>query len=134
MSCIVLMIPCCDLLQYLLSHLPSSLWCYILLLCNFLFLLCCTACPGAPASPNIVSNVPPTSTLSWSSPSSSGWSFTYEVRMTNGNSIVPRQSSTTAQISGLQAETLYTVVIFAFPVSTLCPSQSRMFTFLRSQC
>ena len=57
----------------------------------------------------------------------------YEVSWTNGSTIVSRQAGTTAQIPGLQAETNYTVVITAYPVSTLCPDQSTTFTLMTSQ-
>ena len=90
-------------------------------------------CPGAPVSPIAVSDIPPTAYLSWSPPSASGWSFTYEVTWTNGIIIVPKQASTTAEIPGLQAETQYSVVITAFPDSTVCPSQSVNFTFMTRQ-
>ena len=93
-----------------------------------------TACPGPPEAPTVVSDVPPHVDLSWSRPSANGaWMYMYEVSYTNGDNIVPRQSSTTAQIPGLQAETQYSVVITAFPVSNLCPDQSTTFTFMTSQ-
>ena len=92
------------------------------------------ACPGAPEAPTLVSGVPPNAALSWSPPSASGaWSYMYEISWTNGNIIVSRQAGTTAQIPGLQAETNYTVVITAYPVNTLCPNQSTMFTFMTTQ-
>ena len=79
-----------------------------------------TACPGPPETPSILSDVPPNAALSWSPPSASGaWSYTYEVSWTNGSIIVARQAGTTGQIPGLQAETEYTVVITAYPDSTL---------------
>ena len=97
-------------------------------------LLYATACPGAPEVPILVSGIPPNADLSWSRPSASGaWSYTYEVSWTNGSVIVPRQASTTGQIPGLQAETQYTVVITAYPDSTLCLQQSATFTFLMMQ-
>ena len=57
----------------------------------------------------------------------------YDVASRNGNNIVPRQAATTGQITGLQADEQYTVVIAAYPDSTLCPAQSAMFTFRTSQ-
>ena len=92
----------------------------------------CTDCPGAPVAPIYTNSVPPSPALSWS-PSSSAWSFTYKVTRTNGSIIVPRQAGTTVQIPGLQAETPYTVVITAYPDSTLCPEQSVTFTFRTGQ-
>ena len=103
----------------------------------FIVVLYATACPGAPEAPTLVSGIPPNAALSWSPPSASGaWSYMYEVSWTNGSTIVPRQAGTTAQIPGLQAETNYTVVITAYPVSTLCPDQSTTFTFMtiQSEC
>ena len=93
-----------------------------------------TVCPGLPETPSLVSDVPPNPTLSWSPPSASGaWSYTYAVSWTNGSVIVPRQAGTTGQITGLQAETQYTVEITAYPDSSLCPDQSAIFTFMTSQ-
>jgi len=93
-----------------------------------------TACPGPPEAPTLVSNVPPNADLSWSPPSASGaFNIEYEVSWTNGSVIVPRQTGTTAQISGLQAETEYTVEITAYPDSALCPNQSTTFTFSTTQ-
>ena len=93
-----------------------------------------TACPGPPETPSLVVDVPPNADLSWSSPSASGaWSYTYEVSWTNGSVIVPRQTGTTGQIPGLQAETEYSLVITAYPDSTLCPDQSAIFTFMTTQ-
>ena len=93
-----------------------------------------TACPGLPETPSIVSDIPPNSNLSWSPPSASGaWSYTYEVSWTNGSIIVSRQAGTTGQITGLQAETEYTVEITAYPDSTLCPDQSTTFSFMTDQ-
>ena len=93
-----------------------------------------TACPGPPESPTAVNDVSPHVDLSWSRPSAAGaWMYMYEVSWTNGSNIVPRQTSTTAQIPGLQAETSYTVVITAYPISNLCPDQSTTFTFTTSQ-
>ena len=93
-----------------------------------------TACPGPPVASIRISNVPPDVDLSWSPPSASGaWSYTYEVSWTNGSVIVPRQAGSTAQITGLQAETDYTVEITAYPESTLCPEQSTNFTFDTTQ-
>ena len=93
-----------------------------------------TACPGAPEAPTLDSSVPPTIALSWTSPTSNGaWIFTYQGSWTNESIVIPRQASTTAQIPELQAETQYTVVITAFPVSILCPNQSTAFTFRTSQ-
>ena len=97
-------------------------------------LLCFTVCPGPPEAPTLVSGVPPNAAVSWSPPSASGaWSYMYEVSWTNGSNIVPRQAGTTAQITGLQAETQYTMVITAFPVSTLCSNKSTAFTFMTTQ-
>ena len=93
-----------------------------------------TACPGPPETPSLVSDVPPNAALSWSPPSASGaWSYTYEVFWTNESVSVPRQAGTTGQISGLQAATEYTLVITAYPDSTLCPKQSSIFTFMTTQ-
>ena len=93
-----------------------------------------TACPGSPEAPTLVSDVPPNAALSWSPPSASGaWSYTYEVSWTNGSIILPRQAGTTGQIPGLQAETQYTVVITAYPDSTLCPDQSMNIMFNTTQ-
>ena len=98
------------------------------------FVLYGTACPGPLEAPTLVSGVPPEAALSWSPPSASGaWSYTYEVTWTNGSIIVPRQAGTAGQISGLQAETQYTVEITAYPDSTLCPAQSTEFTFMTTQ-
>ena len=97
-------------------------------------LLHVTACPGPPEAPSLDSSTPPNVNLSWSPPSASGaWSYTYEVSWTNGSVIVPRQESTTAQISGLQAETQYSVEIAAYPDSTLCPDQSTTLMFMTTQ-
>ena len=97
-------------------------------------LLYATDCPGSPEAPTLVSGIAPTAHLSWSPPSASGaWSYTYEVSWTNGSVIVTRQAGTTAQIPGLQAETEYTVVVTAYPESTLCPNQSTAFTFTTTQ-
>ena len=97
-------------------------------------LLYTTACPGAPEVPILVSGIPPNAALSWSPPSASGaWSYTYEVSWTNGSVIVPRQAGTTAQITGLQAETQYTVEITAYPDSTLCPDQATTLMFMTTQ-
>ena len=105
------------------------MWYYL-----FHVLLYATACPGAPEVPTLVSGIPPNADLSWSPPSASGaWSYTYEVSWTNGSVIVPRQAGTNGQIPGLQAETQYTVVITAYPDSTLCLQQSATFTFLTMQ-
>ncbi len=93
-----------------------------------------TACPGAPEALTLDSNIPPNVDLSWSPPSASGaWSYTYEVSWTNGSVIVPRQADTTGQISGLQAETQYTVEITVYPESTLCPDQATTFMFMTTQ-
>ena len=98
------------------------------------FYILYAVCPGPPEAPTLVSGVPPNAALSWSPPSASGaWSYMYEVSWTNGSNIVPRQAGTTAKIPGLQAETNYTVVITAYPVNTLCPNQSTMFTFMTTQ-
>ena len=106
----------------------------VLLKYPFHVLLNATACPGAPEVPILVSGIPPNADLSWSPPSASGaWSYTYEVSWTNGSVIVTRQAGANGQISGLQAETQYTVVIAAYPDSTLCPGQSEPFTFLTMQ-
>ncbi len=97
-------------------------------------LLYTTACPGPPEMPSLVSDVPPNAALSWSPPSASGaWSYTYEVSWTNGSVIVSRQAGTTGQITGLQAETEYTLGITAYPNSTLCPDQSINITFNTTQ-
>ena len=93
-----------------------------------------TACPGPPETPSLVSDVPPNAALSWSPPSASGaWSYTYEVSWTNGSIIVPRQAGTTGEMPGLQAETEHTLVITAYPDSTLCPDQSAVFMFMTTQ-
>ena len=93
-----------------------------------------TACPGPPEAPTLDSSIPPNVNLSWSPPSASGaWSYTYEVTWTNGSVIVPRQTDTTAQITELQAETEYTVVVTAYPYSTLCPDQATTFMFMTTQ-
>ena len=93
-----------------------------------------TACPGPPETLSVVRDVPPNADLSWSPPSASGaWSYTYEVSWTNGSVIVPRQAGTTGQIPGLQAEIEYSLVITAYPDSTLCPKQSAIFTFMTAQ-
>ena len=97
-------------------------------------LMCCSDCPGAPVAVTIVGSAPHSAALSWSPPSATGaWIFTYEVSWTNGTIIVPRQTNTTAQIPGLQAQTQYSVAITAFTVSTVCRSQSTTFTFMTSQ-
>ena len=115
---------------YFMSTICLLLCCVILSCALLLF----TACPGPPEAPTLVSGVPPNAALSWSPPSASGaWSYMYEVSWTNGSNIVSRQAGTTAQIPGLQAETQYTVVITAYPVNTLCPNQSTMFTFMTTQ-
>ena len=93
-----------------------------------------TACPGPPDAPTLDSSVPPIVNLSWSPPSASGaWSYTYDVSWTNESIIVPRQAGTTGRIPGLQAETEYTLVITAYPDSTLCPEQSEPFMFMTTQ-
>ena len=93
-----------------------------------------TACPGPPEAPTLNSNIPPNVNLSWSPPSASGaWSYTYEVSWTNGSVTVPRQADTTGQIPGLQAETEYTLVITAYPKSTLCPDQATTFVFMTTK-
>ena len=93
-----------------------------------------TACPGPPEVPTLDGSILPNVTLSWSPPSASGaWSYTYEVSWTNGSVIVPRQTDTTAQIPGLQAETQYTVEITAYFDSTLCPDQSTTLMFMTTQ-
>ena len=93
-----------------------------------------TACPGPPEVPTVVSDVPPHVNLSWARPSATGaWMYMYEVSWTNGTIIVPRQAGATAQILGLQAETQYSVVITAFPMSNLCPDQPVTFVFRPSQ-
>ena len=93
-----------------------------------------TACPGPPEAPTVISDIPPHVDLSWSRPSANGaWMYMYELSYTNGSNIVPRQSATAAQIPGPQAETLYIVVITAFPVSNLCPDQFTTFSFMTSQ-
>ena len=93
-----------------------------------------TACPRAPEVPILVSGIPPNADISWSPPSASGaWSYTYEVTWTNGSVIVPRQTDPTAQITELQAETHYTVVVTAYPDSTLCPDQATTFMFMTTQ-
>ena len=93
-----------------------------------------TACPGPPEAPTVASDVPPNAALSWSPPSASGaWSYTYEASWTNGSIIVPRQTGTTGQIPGLQAVTEYTLVVTAYPDSTLCPDQSMNITFNTTQ-
>ena len=93
-----------------------------------------TACPGPPEAPTLDSSIPPNVNLSWSPPSASGaWSYTYEVTWTNGSVIVLRQPDTAAQIPGLQAETHYTVVVTAYPDSTLCPDQAKTFVFMTTQ-
>ena len=105
------------------------MWYYL-----FHVLLYATACPGAPEVPTLVSGIPPNADLSWSPPSASGaWSYTYAVSWTNGSIIVPRQTDTTGQIPGLQAETQYTVEITAYPDSTLCPDQATTFMFMTTQ-
>ena len=92
------------------------------------------ACPGPPEAPTLDSSIPPNVDLSWSPPPASGaWSYTYEVSWTNGSVIVPRQADTTGQITGLQAETEYTVEITAYPDSTLCPDQSTTLMFITTQ-
>ena len=97
-------------------------------------LLYTTACPGPPEAPTLFRGIPPNATFTWSPPSASGaFIIEYEVSWTNGSVIVPRQAGTTAQIPGLQAETQYTVVITAYPDSTLCPNQSTTFTFNTTQ-
>ena len=93
-----------------------------------------TACPGPPEAPALDSSIPPNVNLSWSRPSAGGaWSYTYEVTWTNGSVIVPRQTHPTAQITELQAETHYTVVVTAYPDSTLCPDQATTFMFMTTQ-
>ena len=93
-----------------------------------------TACPGSPEVPSLLSDVPPYANLSWSPPSSSGaWSYTYVISWTNGSVIVSSQAGTTGKIPGLRAETQYTLVITAYPDSTLCPKQSAIFTFMTTQ-
>ena len=107
---------------------------YRVVLCSVYYLLHITACPGPPEAPTVVSDIPPHVNLSWSRPSATGaWMYMYELSYTNGSNIVPRQTATAAQIPGLQAETLYTVVITAFPDSNLCPDQSTMLTFTTDQ-
>ena len=97
-------------------------------------MLYATVCPGPPEAPTLVSGIPPNAILAWSPPSaSSGFNIEYEVSWTNGSVIVPRQAGTTVQISGLQAETEYTVEITAYPDSTLCPDQSTTFAFNTTQ-
>ena len=99
-----------------------------------LFVLLATACPGPPEAPTLDGSIPPNVDLSWSPPSANGaWRYTYEVSLTNGSVIVPRQADTTAQIPGLQAETEYTVEIIAYPDSTLCPDQATTFMFMTTQ-
>ena len=99
-----------------------------------LFVLFGTACPGPPEAPTLDSSIPPNINLSWSPPSASGaWSYAYVVSWTNGSVIVPRQTDTTAQITELQAETEYTVVVTAYPDSTLCPDQATTFMFMTTQ-
>ena len=93
-----------------------------------------TACPGPPEALTLDSSIPPNVNLSWSPPSASGaWSYAYEVSWTNGSVIVPKQTDTTAQITELQAETEYTVVVTAYPDSTLCPDQATTFMFMTTQ-
>ena len=92
------------------------------------------ACPGPPEAPTLNSSIPPNVDLSWSPPPARGaWNYTYEVSLTNGSVIVPRQADTTGQIPGLLAETEYTVEIIAYPDSTLCPDQSTTLMFLTTQ-
>ena len=92
------------------------------------------ACPGPPEAPTLDSSIPPNVDLSWSPPPARGdWRYTYEVTWTNGSVIVPRQADTTGQITGLQAETEYTVEIIAYPDSTLCPDQATTLMFLTTQ-
>ena len=92
------------------------------------------ACPGPPEAPTLNSSIPPNIDLSWSPPPASiAWRYTYEVSLTNGSVIVPRQTDTTAQIPGLKAETQYTVEITAYPDSTLCPDQSTALMFMTTQ-
>ena len=93
-----------------------------------------TACPGPPEALTLDSSIPPNVNLSWSPPSASGaWSYAYVVSWTNGSVIVPKQTDTTAQITELQAETEYTVVVTAYPDSTLCPDQATTFMFMTTQ-
>ena len=116
--------------QYVKKGIQNNNRVFSLNLCAFY----ATACPGPPETLSLVSDVPPNAALSWSPPSASGaWSYTYEVSWTNGSVIVPRQAGTTGQIPGLQAETQYTVVIAAYPDSTLCPAQSMNITFNTTQ-
>ena len=97
-------------------------------------LLYATDCPGSPEAPTLVSGIAPTAHLSWSPPSASGaWSYTYEVSWTNGSVIVPRQAGTIGQITGLHAETEYTVVVTAYPDGSLCPDQFTTFSFNLTQ-
>ena len=93
-----------------------------------------TACPGPPEALTLDNSIPPNVNLSWSPPSATGaWSYAYEVSWTNGSVIVPKQTDTTAQITELQAETEYTVVVIAYPDSTLCPDQATTFMFMTTQ-
>ena len=101
---------------------------------HYCVLVYVTACPGPPEAPTLNGSIPPNVDLSWSPPSASGaWSYTYEVSRTNGSVIVTRQADTTAQITGLQAETHFTVVVTAYPDSTLCPDQATTFMFMTTQ-
>ena len=103
----------------------------MLILCVLFY---ATACPGPPETPSLVSDAPPNAALSWSPPSAIGaWRYTYEVSWTNGSIIVPRQAGTTGQIPGLQAVTEYTLVVTAYPNSTLCPAQSMNIMFNTTQ-
>ena len=135
---------CCVNSAYLLLLIRINVSLHIIIFISALINLCgnessstalhCTACPGPPEAPALVSSIPPNADLSWSPPSASGaWSYTYEVSWTNGSVIVPRQTHTTGQIPGLQAETEYPVEITAYPDSTLCPDQSTTFMFMTTQ-